>query len=96
MIFKKYNLINNKKSLSIKMDMENKDNEILNKFLHFFNNHENEYLKEWVKNFNEPNGFMFSISNEMNAICTSVDPESTLDNATALYLRKCQYLFNSE
>ena len=69
---------------------------ILNSFLNFFNKNKNNNLKQWVKNFNEPSGFMFTEANEMSIICNTVDPGAKLDNSIVWYLRKCQTIFQNE
>ena len=77
------------------MDNTNFENNILENMYNFFNKPENLYLKEYVKNFNEPNGFFMCNSNEFNIIYNEIYDDQ-LDNAFALYLRKCQYVFNHE
>ena len=67
---------------------------ILNNFLNFFN--KNNDLKQWVKNFNEPNGFMFTEADEIITICESLDPEAKLDNSIVWFLRECQDIFTNE
>ena len=69
---------------------------ILNNFIDFFNKNENNYLKQWVKNFNEPNGFMFTEADEIITICESLDPEAKLDNSIVCFLRECQHIFTNE
>jgi hypothetical protein len=69
---------------------------ILNNFLNFFNKNKNNDLKQWVKNFNEPSGFMFTEANEIITICKAVDPGAKLDNSIVWYLRKCQTIFQNE
>lgn len=64
--------------------------------LNFFNKPENIHLKEYVKNFNEPNGFFSCHSNEFTEICNGVDENNNLDNSIVLFLRKCQYIFIHE
>jgi hypothetical protein len=67
---------------------------ILNNFLNFFN--KNNYLKQWVKNFNDPKGFMFTEADEITTICNACDPEAKLDNSIVWFLRKCQTIFKNE
>ena len=69
---------------------------ILNNFLHFFNKDENNDLKQWVKNFNEPSGFMFTEANEIITICKALDPEAKLNNSIVWVLRECQSIFQNE
>ena len=77
-------------------DNINFENDILYTMLNFFNKPENLYLKEYVKNFDEPNGFSNCHSNEFIEICNGVDENSNLDSGIVLYLRKCQYIFTNE
>ena len=77
-------------------DNINFENDILYTMLNFFNKPENLYLKEYVKNFDEPNGFSNCQSNEFIEICNGVDENSNLDSGIVLYLRKCQYIFTHE
>jgi hypothetical protein len=72
------------------------ENNILYTMLNFFNKPENSHLKEYVKNFDEPNGFSNCHSNEFIEICNGVDENSNLDSGIVLYLRKCQYIFIHE
>jgi len=72
------------------------ENNILYTMLNFFNKLENSHLKEYVKNFNEPNGFSNCHSNEFIEICNGVDENNNLDSGIVLYLRKCQYIFTHE
>ena len=69
---------------------------ILNKFIDFFNKNENNDLKQWVKNFNEPNGFMFTEADEIITICEALDSEKQLDNSIVWFLRECQDIFTNE
>ena len=69
---------------------------ILNNFIDFFNKNENNDLKQWVKNFNEPNGFMFTEADEIITICEALDPEKQLDNSIVWFLRECQHIFKNE
>ena len=69
---------------------------ILNKFIDFFNKNENNDLKQWVKNFNEPNGFMFTEADEIITICEALDSEKQLDNSIVWFLRECQHIFKNE
>lgn len=78
------------------MDNTNFENNILENMYNFFNKPENLYLKEYVKNFNEPNGFFSCHSNEFTEICNGVDENNNLDNSIVLFLRKCQYIFTHE
>ena len=74
----------------------NMQQNILNNFLDFFNKNENNDLKQWVKNFNEPNGFMFTEADEIITICEALDPEKQLDNSIVWFLRECQHIFKNE
>ena len=69
---------------------------ILNNFLDFFNKNENNNLKQWVKNFNEPSGFMFTEADEITTICEALDSEAQLDNSIVWFLRECQHIFKNE
>lgn len=73
----------------------NFENSILENMFTFFNNPENLYLKEYVKNFNEPGGFFICNSNEFKIIFDAIYDDK-LDNLFVLYLRRCQYVFNNE
>ena len=68
----------------------------LNNFLNFFNKNKNNDLKQWVKNFNEPSGFMFTEANEIITICKALDPEAKLNNSIVWVLRECQSIFQNE
>ena len=78
------------------IDNTNFENNILYTMLNFFNEPKNLQLKEYVKNFNEPNGFFSCNSNEFIEICNGIYETNNLDNALVLYLRKCQYIFINE
>ncbi len=67
---------------------------ILDNFLNFFN--KNNDLKQWVKNFNDPKGFMFTEADEITTICNACDPEAKLDNSIVWFLRECQCIFKNE
>ncbi len=67
---------------------------ILDNFLNFFN--KNNDLKQWVKNFNDPKGFMFTEADEITIICNACDPEAKLDNSIVWFLRECQCIFKNE
>jgi hypothetical protein len=69
---------------------------ILNNFIDFFNKNENNDLKQWVKNFNEPSGFMFTEADEIITICEALDSEKQLDNNIVWILRECQHIFKNE
>jgi len=69
---------------------------LLNNFLDFFNKNENNNLKQWVKNFNDPSGFMFTEADEIITICKALDPEAKLDNSIVWFLRECQNIFKNE
>ena len=72
------------------------DQVILDNFLNFFNKNKNNDLKQWVKNFNEPNGFMFTEADEITTICEALDSEAQLDNSIVWFLRECQHIFKNE
>jgi hypothetical protein len=69
---------------------------ILDNFLNFFNKNKNNDLKQWVKNFDEPNGFMFTEADEITTICNACDPKAELANSIVWFLRKCQTIFKNE
>jgi hypothetical protein len=73
---------------------QNEQQLILDNFLNFFNKNNN--LKQWVKNFDEPNGFMFTEAYEINIICNACDPNAKLDSSIVWFLRKCQTIFKNE
>ena len=72
------------------------DQVILDNFLNFFNKNKNNDLKQWVKNFDEPNGFMFTEADEITTICNACDPKAELANSIVWFLRKCQTIFKNE
>ena len=80
--------------VSVYNNDKQKQEVILNNFLNFFN--KNNDLKQWVKNFNEPNGFMFTEADEIITICKALDPEAKLDNSIVWFLRECQHIFTNE
>ena len=69
---------------------------ILDNFLNFFNKNKNNDLKQWVKNFDEPNGFMFTEADEITTICNACDPKAELANSIVWFLRECQHIFQNE
>jgi len=73
-----------------------KDQDILDNFLNFFNKNEHNDLRQWVKNFDEPNGFMFTEADEITTICNACDPKAELANSIVWFLRKCQTIFKNE
>jgi hypothetical protein len=72
------------------------DQVILDNFLNFFNKNKNNDLKQWVKNFDEPNGFMFTEADEITTICNACDPKAELANSIVWFLRECQHIFQNE
>lgn len=60
---------------------------------YFLNQPENEHLKEFVKNFNEPNGFSFCISPEYTEINDALDNDGHSGSSLAMCMRACQRLF---
>ena len=66
------------------------------KIYNFLNKPENNHLKEFVKNFNEPNGFVFSISEEYREIIDGLDDDGHSGNSFAICMRYCQKLVNLE
>ena len=72
------------------------DQVILDNFLNFFNKNKNNDLKQWVKNFDEPNGFMFTEADEITTICNACDPKAELANSIVWFLLKCQTIFKNE
>lgn len=82
--------------VSVYNNDKQKQEVILNNFLNFFNKNENNDLKQWVKNFNDPKGFMFTEADEITTICNACDPEAKLDNSIVWFLRKCQTIFKNE
>ena len=82
--------------VSVYNNDKQKQEVILNNFLNFFNKNENNDLKQWVKNFNEPNGFMFTEADEIITICEALDSEKQLDNSIVWFLRECQHIFKNE
>ena len=69
---------------------------ILDNFLNLFNKNKNNDLKQWVKNFDEPNGFMFTEADEITTICNACDPKAELANSIVWFLRECQHIFQNE
>ena len=62
----------------------------------FLNQPENKYLKEFVKNFNQPNGFAFCVSPEYAEINDALDNDGHSGSSLAMCMRACQRLFNLE
>ena len=56
----------------------------------------NEKWVDFIKNFNEPNGFMFCDSPELNIIKDAVDEENPIHSGAsiALCLQECKHLLN--
>jgi hypothetical protein len=57
---------------------------------------ENKHLKEFVKTFNEPDGFVFSTSEECTEISDALDSDGHSGSSLAMCMRHCQKLFNLE
>jgi len=72
--------------------MENKTQKIYD----FLIKPENEHLKEFVKSFDEPDGFTFSISKEYLEIMDTIDEDGHSGLSLALSLRQCQNIFLKE
>ena len=62
----------------------------------FLNQLENKHLKEFVKSFNEPNGFIYSTSNQYCEIMNGIYEDGHSAASIALCARECQRLFNLE
>ena len=62
----------------------------------FLNQHKNNHLKEFVKTFNESDGFVFSISEQYIEIMDGIGEEGHSSASLALCMRVCQKLFNLE
>jgi hypothetical protein len=62
----------------------------------FLNQPENTHLKEFVKIFNEPDGFAFSISEQYTEIIDALDFDGHSGSSLAMCMRECQRLFNLE
>ena len=62
----------------------------------FLNQPENKHLKDFVKNFNQPKGFVFSLSPEYTEIMDGINEEGHSGASLALCVRSCQRLFNLE
>jgi hypothetical protein len=62
----------------------------------FLNQPENKHLKEFVKNFNQLNGFAFCISPEYTEIINALDEDGHSGSSLATCMRACQKIFNLE
>ena len=62
----------------------------------FLNQSENKHLKEFVKTFNEPNGFAFSTSPEYTEIIDNINDDTHSGASLASCMRTCQKIFNLE
>jgi hypothetical protein len=62
----------------------------------FLTSPENKHLKEFVKTFNEPNGFAFSVSEHYKEIMDRIDEDGHSAASLAMCMRACQKLFNLE
>ena len=62
----------------------------------FLNQPENKHLKEFVKNFNQHNGFAFCISPEYKEIGDALDDDGHSGSSLAMCMRACQSIFNLE
>ena len=56
---------------------------------------ENEKLKYFVKNFNEPNGFIGSNDESINIIASALEEDMHSGLSFALTMRCCQSIFNN-
>ena len=71
------------------------DDMMVNKIIDYLNQNKEAY--EFVKNFNEENGFLWSENSLLYTILDNTDIEhNTTPPLFALYLRNCQYILNMQ
>ncbi len=64
---------------------------LLEKTYNFLNS--NQTLKDYVTNFNDPQGFAWTIDPEVNIIHDALNDDISTPNSFAIILRTCQRIF---
>ena len=60
------------------------------------NKSENQHLKEYVTNFNDPVGFVWTTDQEVNIIYDAINDPDASPSSFALQLRACQSIFKGQ